>query len=68
MKEYLKGSQAIAGLQAAQKAQAFQDIYSSPSGTRNLNSRIIEEETIEAEIIKPNSINFNTIEKPKKKS
>jgi len=63
MKEYLKGSQVIAGLQATQTAQAFQDIYSSPSGTRNSNSRIIEEETI-----KPNSINFNTVEKPKKKS
>jgi hypothetical protein len=63
LKEYLKASKENNNIQTTQPTQQFQDVFSSPSGIRNSNSRLIEEETI-----KPNSINFNTVEKPKKKS
>ncbi len=63
LKEYFKASKENNNIQTTQPTQQFQDVFSSPSGIRNSNSRLIEEETIE-----PNSINFNTVEKPKKKS
>jgi hypothetical protein len=62
LKEYLKASKRNNNIQTTQPTQQFQDVFSSPFGIRNSNSRLISEETIN-----PNSINVNTVEKPKKK-
>ena len=61
IKEYLKGKGDTKENPINVNSPGFQDTFETPS--RNINSRLISEETIE-----PNMLDFNTVTKPKKKS
>ena len=61
IKDYLKGKGDTKENPINVNSPGFQDTFETPS--RNINSRLISEETIE-----PNMLDFNTVTKPKKKS
>ena len=61
IKDYLKGKGDTKENPINVNSPGFQDAFETPS--RNINSRLISEETIE-----PNMLDFNTVTKPKKKS
>ena len=63
IKDYLKDKGDTKDNAINVNSPKFQDAFETPSGTRNSNSRLIAEETIT-----PNMLDFNTVNKPKKKS
>jgi hypothetical protein len=63
IKDYLKDKGDTKDNAINVNSPKFQDAFETPSGTRNSNSRLIAEETIT-----PNMLDFNTVNKPKKKN